>query len=120
MTIASIAKSGGGVPEALRSLSRALQNRPGTTVEVFSMSASSEDGEAEWRDEDWGGARLHYHAVRGPASFSYAPTLQRTLAERPLDLVHLHGLWMYPSVATRRWGVQSGKPCLISPHGMLD
>jgi poly(glycerol-phosphate) alpha-glucosyltransferase len=69
---------------------------------------------------DWAGAKLHHHEVRGPVSFSYAPGLNRSLSSRPIDLLHLHGLWMYCSVATRRWAVQSGRPCLISPHGMLD
>jgi glycosyltransferase involved in cell wall biosynthesis len=115
MMIGSTANSGGGVAMALRSLTRALQQRPGTAVEVFSMASSDvvEKG-------DWAGAKLHHHEVRGPASFSYAPGLNRSLSSRPIDLLHLHGLWMYCSVATRRWAVRSGRPCLISPHGMLD
>ena len=116
MMIGSIANSGAGVAMALHSLTRALHQIPGTSVEVFGMGA--DDGVTAERD--WAGARLHLHKVRGPASFAYAPTLSRSLADRPIDLLHLHGLWMYCSVATRRWAIRSGRPCLISPRGMLD
>jgi glycosyltransferase involved in cell wall biosynthesis len=115
MMIGSTANSGGGVAMALCSLTRALQQRPGTAVEVFSMASSDVVDKG-----DWAGAKLHHHEVRGPASFAYAPGLNRSLSSRPIDLLHLHGLWMYCSVATRRWAVRSGRPCLISPHGMLD
>lgn len=37
-----------------------------------------------------------------------------------LDLLHLHGIWMYPSQAASAWSARSGRPLLISPHGMLD
>ena len=37
-----------------------------------------------------------------------------------LDLLHLHGIWQYPVRAAGRWAAQTGKPLVISPHGMLD
>lgn len=115
MLIASTNAAGGGVSVALQSLTRALEQRPETRVEIFSLSEPERDDAASW-----GGATLIHHQVRGPRSFSYAPALDRSLADRPVDLVHLHGIWMYCSVAARRWASRSGGPCLISPHGMLD
>ncbi len=115
MMIGSTANSAGGVPQALQSLTRALLQRPHSAVEVFSITSSEAVDQ-----EAWAGARLHHHDVRGPSSFAYAPALRRSLDERPIDLLHLHGLWMYCSVATHRWSAQNGRPCLISPHGMLD
>lgn len=115
MMIGSTANAGGGVAIALHSLTCALQQRQGISVDVFSIaSADVIDG------GNWAGARLHHHGVRGPSSFAYAPMLSRSLRSSGIDLLHLHGLWMYCSVATRRWGARSGKPCVISPHGMLD
>ena len=58
--------------------------------------------------------------VRGPRSFSYAPGLKPALAQGQFDLLHVHGLWQYPSVASRQWHRQTGRPYLISPRGMLD
>jgi len=58
--------------------------------------------------------------VAGPGAVGFAPGLARALREGGLDLLHLHGIWMYPSRAAARWAAGSGRPYLISPHGMLD
>jgi len=36
------------------------------------------------------------------------------------DVIHNHGLWMYPDIAARRAAQETGAPLLVSPHGMLD
>ena len=43
----------------------------------------------------------------------------RVLALAPACL-HTHGLWMYPSLAHRRWFRRYGGPYIVSPHGMLS
>jgi glycosyltransferase involved in cell wall biosynthesis len=59
--------------------------------------------------------------VRGkPRSFGYAPDLDRALARFDPDIVHLHGLWMYPALAVWRWHRRTGKPYVYSAHGMLS
>ena len=35
------------------------------------------------------------------------------------DIVHLHGLWTYPSIAVHRWHRETGCPYVVSAHGML-
>lgn len=49
-----------------------------------------------------------------------APALDRALARIDADVLHLQGLWLYPSIATLRWRLRTGRPVMISPHGMLD
>ena len=66
------------------------------------------------------GTELHHVRVQGPGFFGYAPQLGAVLDAARLDLLHLHGIWMYPSQAASAWAARSGKPLLISPHGMLD
>jgi glycosyltransferase involved in cell wall biosynthesis len=68
----------------------------------------------------WGPVPLHLHARRGPTAFSYTPQLLNSLQAAQLDVVHTHGLWMYPSLAAQVWGQRCGKRWLVSPHGMLD
>jgi poly(glycerol-phosphate) alpha-glucosyltransferase len=58
--------------------------------------------------------------IRGPERLGYAPALERELADAALDLLHLHGLWTYPSRAGAAWARAGGGPYLVSPHGMLD
>jgi poly(glycerol-phosphate) alpha-glucosyltransferase len=49
-----------------------------------------------------------------------APALDRAVSDADCDLLHLQGLWLYPSIATLRWRRRTGRPVVISPHGMLD
>ena len=68
----------------------------------------------------FGKSEVRTFPVRGPAQIGYAPGLLPALLSAGLDLVHLHGIWMYPSRAASTWAARTGKPYLISPHGMLD
>lgn len=58
--------------------------------------------------------------VMGPRQIGYAPQLMTRLLDAELDCLHLHGIWMYPSRSGALWARKTGKPYLISPHGMLD
>jgi len=58
--------------------------------------------------------------VVGPRKIGFAPGLTKALLRADLACLHLHGIWMYPSAAASRWAAATGKPYLISPHGMLD
>lgn len=65
-------------------------------------------------------AELHLAPVLGPRFLGYAPQLGKLLDRARLDLLHLHGIWMYPSQAASAWAARTGRPLLTSPHGMLD
>ncbi len=56
----------------------------------------------------------------GPKVLGYSPGLAGALKEAKIDLLHLHGIWMYASHAGSQWAARTGKPYIISPHGMLD
>lgn len=67
-----------------------------------------------------GGTETHLVRAAGPAFLGYAPALAEVLDTARIDLLHLHGIWQYPSWAATRWAARTGRPYLISPHGMLD
>lgn len=76
-----------------------------------------------WSDDDkaaLGDSELVTAHVGGPDRFGYAPRLATLLDAADPDLLHLHGIWMYPSRAGEAWARRTGRPYLISPHGMLD
>jgi glycosyltransferase involved in cell wall biosynthesis len=58
-------------------------------------------------------------AVRGRG---WCPEFQRVLKEEAAkaDVVHNHGLWMWPNAYARQAAVAAGKPLVISPRGMLE
>ncbi len=78
----------------------------------------------EWTDEDCGKQGVAYDVCRklGPAAFGFSRALRCALKEHhsDADLVHCHGLWMYPGVVARQFASRHNKPFLISPHGMLE
>lgn len=112
---ASASRAGGGVFEAVvqqAAMIRALGGEP----LVFALRDAFSDADAG----RFGEAALSHARVIGPAQIGYAPGLLPDLLAARLDLLHLHGIWMYPSRAATRWARRTGKPYLISPHGMLD
>jgi glycosyltransferase involved in cell wall biosynthesis len=58
-------------------------------------------------------------AVRGRG---WCPEFRRVLMKEAAkaDIVHNHGLWMWPNAYAREAAVAAGKPLIISPRGMLE
>jgi glycosyltransferase involved in cell wall biosynthesis len=52
----------------------------------------------------------------------WSPELARMLRReaKGADLVHNHGLWMWPNAYARAAAVAAGVPLVVSPRGMLD
>jgi len=114
MLVGSMSVAGGGVSEALRALCLALDRIPGISPEVFSLRSGNEPM------LDFAGIPIHLARTTGPSAFGYAPDLGALIARRQPDILHVHGLWMYLSVAARSWHRNTGRPYVVSPHGMLD
>ncbi|QQN72986.1 glycosyltransferase [Croceicoccus sp. YJ47] len=107
---------GGGVFEAVVAHSEMLREA-GARVHVFALAdRHSEEDRGRFHPD----TIVHTVAGRGPGAIGYAPTLIDTMLSAPLDLLHLHGIWQYASYAGQRWAAKTGRPYVISPHGMLD
>jgi len=112
---AAASRLGGGVFEAVAAQAGMIR-AAGGEARVFALedAHSAEDA-----------ARLAPSSVVtapvvGPAQIGFAPRLAEQLIAADLDCLHLHGIWMYPSRAATLWARQTGRPYLVSPHGMLD
>ena len=112
---ASASRLGGGVFEAVVIHAELLRSA-GATVEIFALGDrfSAEDAGR------FAPSQVHHTPVVGPRQIGFAPRLVSALLTAELDCLHLHGIWMYPSRAGAKWAQATGKPYLISPHGMLD
>ncbi|CAH2406458.1 glycosyltransferase [Mesorhizobium escarrei] len=116
MVSASLSRTGGGVSAALQSLSRQLE-KLGADVRVFGLM------DAEWSNADraqWTGAPAVALPTIGPRALGYSPGLTQALVDWKPDIVHSHGLWMHNSRSVLQWSHRTGRPYVISPHGMLD
>lgn len=69
---------------------------------------------------EWAPLRPRTYTVCGPASLGISREISLALTEWKPDIVHLHGLWQYPSYAVSKWARSNGIPYVVSPRGMLD
>jgi len=112
---AAASRLGGGVFEAVAAQAGIIRALGAAPVVVALADPHALEDRAKL-----GEAELVLADSAGPRQIGYAPDLIRRLDEARLDLLHLHGIWMYPSRAGSVWARRSGRPYLISPHGMLD
>jgi glycosyltransferase involved in cell wall biosynthesis len=105
----NLGPAGAGIAEAVTGLYRAMQ-RADANVTIHCANAPEVDC----------GVRVKQHPTTGPARFAFSSQLARDLIDAEPDLVHVHGLWSYGSIAAAAWRRRDKKPVIISPHGMLD
>ena len=114
--MSSASRAGAGVSEVARFLSQQLAERPGVEVSVLSLQDEFSLVDAH----QWAPLAPQAFPTRGPSSVGYSPLLERALRSANFDIVHNHGLWQYTSASTSRWSRRTGRPYVVSPHGMLD
>ena len=107
--------AGGGVAQVVRDQAAKIRAMGGEAV-VFAL----DDGHGPAVAAEFDPASLILARIAGPRQIGYAPDQLRQLHEANLDLLHLHGIWMHPSRAGSQWAHETGRPYMISPHGMLD
>jgi poly(glycerol-phosphate) alpha-glucosyltransferase len=110
-----LSRHGGGVFSAVVRQAEVVRSLGATPVVV-----GLADGHSAADSAAFGDAEVLAFRTRGPAVIGYAPGMGRALAEARLDLLHLHGIWNYPSAAGLGWARRTGRPYVISPHGMLE
>jgi glycosyltransferase involved in cell wall biosynthesis len=114
--IASVSRSAGGLFESVRYLTSAVLRQG--TFENIVFGLADEHSAAD--KNAWEPIETHVLEVVGPRSLGYAPALYQSMAGSNLDIIHNHGIWMYPSVAVARYARRHSIPYVVSPHGMLD
>ncbi|MFT3913257.1 MAG: glycosyltransferase [Anaeromyxobacteraceae bacterium] len=107
-----LSNRGGGIPPVIGALARA-QAAAGASVEVLGV-----EDPAERPQEGIPSPRVHPAA--GPLALGRAPGLARALAAAPPELLHLHGLFTWTSKDACDFGRRTGRPVVVSPHGMLE
>lgn len=112
----SISRFTGGLLTSLIPLVHNLKKTNGLQPEVLSLFENHSDIEIQ----AWKTIPLHLLPITGLKTFGFAYDMLSTMNILAPDLVHLHGLWTYPSIAVNRWAKRSKKPYVITPHGMLD
>jgi len=117
MLTSSVSRRAGGLFFSVRRLAESVRGASGVSnVEVLGLR----DPDTAQDLDAWRELKPRVGPVRGPSTFGYCPEWPRILASGCAEVVHVHGLWMYPSVACRQWSKRTSGRYVISPRGMLD
>jgi glycosyltransferase involved in cell wall biosynthesis len=110
----SISRINGGIFDAARNLTLAVDQGNRYVPVVLGMR----DRYTEKDQPLWGPVAARSFPVRGARIFGYAPGLATALEANQVDILHVHGIWMYPSVVASRWS-RGKRAYVVSPHGLL-
>ncbi len=108
-----ISRKAGGLQFSVRGLSLA-----NTTLGIDQTILSPSDEFAEFDRALWTPLKVILYPAFGPLQISLM--LQRIFRTLNTDVVHCHGLWQDTQRMTMHWQKRTGRPVVISPHGMLD
>src|SRR5271156_849686 len=114
--ISSLSRKAGGLHHSVRRLSQSLGNSESVQIHVLGMA----DEYTQEDHESWAPLQTHAFPSYGPRQFGCAPGLTRKLLALNPDIVLVHGLWMYPTLAALAWHRRTRRPFIVNPHGMLD
>lgn len=111
-----LCRASAGLGAAVAAISTATQ-KDGAEVRVFGLSSPG------WNNgdkESWAGADAEvFETTSWFGAFGYAPDMLSSLSKFAPDIVHLHGLWTFPTIAAYRCSAAMVCPLVISAHGML-
>ncbi len=110
----------GGPIRAVHGLARALVAR-GDQVTVFTTDLHGSETLDVPREVavDRDGVAVHYFPARW-GRLAWAPTMKRALLRiSEFDLVHLHSVFLWPTLAAARAAERAGVPYVLAPRGML-
>lgn len=112
--VGSVSRQAGGLFQSVRGLAKAVASA-NEDVQVFGIrDEQSAVDLQEWRP-------LSVHAFRPRLrAWGYSNELVPAMLKANLDVLSVHGLWKYCSVAAHRWHRQTGRPYVVHPHGMLE
>ena len=109
-----LTRSAGGLFYAVSALSKSLIQQ-GIDISVLGRGNRRE---LETDRLTWAPARTIVYKGFGP--LGSAPDLRKKIVLQQPDLIHQHGIWMGDQWASLRWQKKTGRPVVVSPHGMLD
>jgi len=111
--VGSVSRKAGGLFQSVRGLAKAVSTD--ADVRVFGIR----DEQSAVDIEEWRPLSVQTFRPRLRA-WGYSNQLVPAMLEADLDILSVHGLWKYCSVASQRWHRKTGRPYVVHPHGMLE
>lgn len=111
----SVSRNAGGLFTSVRKLTLAVQ-KIGVTCQVHAFKDDYTKRDAEF----WNPLNVYAYARRGFSFFPVSKSMLRAVIDSQPDIVHCHGLWLFPSIVDLSIRRRLNVPYVISPRGMLD
>jgi glycosyltransferase involved in cell wall biosynthesis len=112
--VSSVSREAGGLFESVRGLAKAVAST-NANVQVFGIR----DEQSAVDLQEW--QPLSVQTFRPQLrAWGYSSQLLPAMLSADLDVLSVHGLWKYGSVASRRWHRRTARPYVVHPHGMMD
>ncbi|HEY4271188.1 MAG TPA: glycosyltransferase [Candidatus Udaeobacter sp.] len=112
--VSSVSREAGGLFESVRGLAKAVTSTNASAC-VFGIS----DEKSSIDLQEWQPLLVRTFRPQFRA-WGYSSQLLPALLAGDLDVLSIHGLWKYCSVASRTWHRRTGRPYIVHPEGMLD
>lgn len=112
---ASLSRNAGGPFVSVRRLVQCLAEH-GCSMEIIGLA------DEHFKDDLqlWQPLVPKAFTARLPKSFGYVPAMRKELDSMNPNLIHLNGIWTYPSLLAFIWSQKHQIPHIISPRGMLE
>lgn len=115
MVTPHVSRNAGGLFLSVRRLSQTIATRHEVTVHAL------RDARGETDLSDWRPLRPVLHAAYGMGvGYGFSPALLRSLSCERVDVIHVHGIRMWPSTAARLAARHLGVPLVVSPRGQMS
>jgi glycosyltransferase involved in cell wall biosynthesis len=112
--VSSVSRGAGGLFQSVRGLAKAVASTK-ANVRVFGIS----DEQTALDLQAW--QPLSVETFRPQLrAWGYANQLVPAMLGADFDVLSVHGLWKYCSVASRRWHQRTDRPYVVHPEGMLE
>ena len=110
----SVSREAGGLFQSVRGLAKAIA-LTNTDVRVFGMR----DEQSAVDLQEWQPISVQTFRPRLRV-WDYSEQLVPAMLDADLDVLSVHGLWKYCSVAAQNWHRKTGRRYVVHPHGMLE
>ncbi|MBC3845735.1 glycosyltransferase [Winogradskyella echinorum] len=101
--------SGGGVRTVVENLHNYLNN---INVNSYILTLKAEPGDKVFLIQKTSKIWLYSSKLKGKIKEIYS--------ELKIDLIHIHGVWMYPQYCAANFALQNNIPFVLTSHGMYE
>lgn len=119
--ISNLSPASGGPSKAVLELSEALVSS-GHDVHLYATDYGLSNPSEFLKGIKERGFFPELFPARAGGRYCFAPSLKKRLGQKAgdFDVVHIHGLWTYPTWAAARACQRANIPYIVRPCGMLD